>query len=77
MKSASYIVNNIEYLDAYMIRIQLDLTKSEWQHLQNVYPFPASHTIKIQNKKLYSNEALTEYLEAIIKSEETKRQLKG
>ena len=77
MKSASYVVNNIEYFDAYMIKEQLDLTKSEWQHLLNMYPFPESQIIRLQNKKLYSAQALTEYLEAVMAFEEKKRQLKG
>lgn len=56
-------------LDNYLIREKLDLNKSELQHLMKRHHFPESETINIQNKKLYSVNGLSQYIEMILINE--------
>ena len=65
-----YLINGQKYMDTYLLRDKLDLSKSELQHLMKTYHFPESEIIKIQNKNLYSLNGLHGYIENLIKRNE-------
>jgi hypothetical protein len=64
-----YLINGKKYMDTFLLREKLELNKSELQHLMKRHHFPESETITIQNKKLYSVNGLSEYIENILINE--------
>jgi len=62
-----YTINGKLYLDNFLLRKNLGLTKNEIQKLMNTYHFPEDETFTIQNKKLYSLNGMNDYLENILK----------
>lgn len=56
-------------MDTFLLREKLELNKSELQHLMKRHHFPESEIITIQNKKLYSVNGLSEYIENILVNE--------
>ena len=71
----SYLIDGREYLDAYLIRERLGIKKFELQHILNTYHFPESQVVSFQNKKLFSLEAMTDFIEMIL--EKNERQING
>ena len=76
MTPINYVINGKEYLDTTMLRNELKLTKSQFQYLERTYPFPIEETLAYQNKKLYSIEGITSYLEKVLEIEEKKEKIK-
>ena len=76
MRQINYVLNGKEFLDATMLRNELKLTKSQFQYLERNYPFPIEETQAYQNKKLYSIEGITSYLEKVLEIEEMKEKIK-
>ncbi len=64
-----YIVGNKRYLDNYMIRQQLTISKSLFQQLTRKY-IKSDDVIKIQNKHLYSVECILGGLKKVVKENE-------
>lgn len=64
-----YLINDRKYLDSYLVRKNLNLNKSEFQHIMNRYAFPPSEMVRLQNKRLYSLTGLTHFLEMILEKE--------
>jgi hypothetical protein len=60
-----YLVNNKKYFDNYMLREKLQLSKSTLQCLMKDYSFRENQIIKVQNKKLYSVDGVTDFLKKI------------
>ena len=61
-----YLVNDIKYLDNYMIRQRFQLSKSVLQGLMNRYEFKSDEVVKVQNKKLYSIDTLVEFANKLV-----------
>ncbi|HTB52941.1 MAG TPA: hypothetical protein VK718_09230 [Ferruginibacter sp.] len=61
-----YLINETKYLDNYLLRQRLDLSKSTLQHFINHYQFDDSDIIKLQNKKLYSINSLKLFVENLL-----------
>jgi hypothetical protein len=61
-----YIVGNKRYLDNYMIRQQLTISKSLFQQLTRKY-IKSDEVIKVQNKHLYSIESILDGLKKVVK----------
>ena len=76
MRQINYVINGKEFLDATMLRNELKITKSQFQYMERNYPFPIEETQAYQNKKLYSIEGITSYLEKVLEIEEMKEELK-
>ena len=76
MRQINYVLNGKDYLDATMLRNELKITKSQFQYLERNYPFPIEETQAYQNKKLYSIEGITSYLEKVLEIEEMKEKIK-
>lgn len=70
MKNIYYLINGERYLDNYLFREQLQIKKADLQHLMNTYTFPESEVLTIQNKKLYSVNILTQFVENLIERNE-------
>jgi hypothetical protein len=64
-----YIVENKKYLDNFMIRQQLTISKSLFQQLTRKY-IQSDEVIKIQNKHLYSIESILNGLKKVVKENE-------
>jgi len=64
-----YLINGKKYMDTFLLREKLELNKSELQHLMKRHHFPESEIINIQNKKLYSVNGLSQYIERILTNE--------
>jgi hypothetical protein len=64
-----YLVGNKRYLDNYMIREQLTISKSLFQHISRKY-LKTNEVIKIQNKHLYSIESIVDVLKKVVKANE-------
>ena len=60
-----YLVNNKKYFDNYMLREKLQLSKSTLQCLMKDHSFMENQIIKVQNKKLYSVDGVTDFLKQI------------
>ena len=76
MRQINYVINGKDYLDATMLRNELKITKSQFQYLERTYPFPTDEVQVYQNKKLYSIEGITSYLEKLLEIEVLKEELK-
>ncbi len=76
MRQINYVLNGKDYLDATMLRNELKITKSQFQYMERNYPFPIEETQAYQNKKLYSIEGITSYLEKVLEIEEMKEKIK-
>jgi hypothetical protein len=61
-----YTINDKLFMDNYLLRENLGLSKSELQQLMNTYHFPEDEIFTIQNKKLYSLDGMNNYLEMIL-----------
>ena len=66
MNEMYYLVNDIKYLDNYMIRQRFQLSKSVLQGLMNRYEFKSDEVVKVQNKKLYSIDTLVEFANKLV-----------
>lgn len=64
-----YMVGNKKYLDNFMIRQQLTISKSLFQQLTRKY-IQSDEVIKIQNKHLYSIESILDGLKKVVKENE-------
>ena len=64
-----YMVENKKYLDNFMIRQQLTISKSLFQQLTRKYIL-SDEVIKIQNKQLYSIESILNGLKKVVKENE-------
>jgi hypothetical protein len=64
-----YMVENKKYLDNFMIRQQLTISKSLFQQLTRKYIL-SDEVIKIQNKHLYSIESILNGLKKVVKENE-------
>ena len=63
-----YLINNRKFLDNYLIRKSLDISKSDLQQLMKSYKFPENEIIILQNKKLYSKDILNDFIENLIEN---------
>ena len=63
-------INGEKYMDTFLLRTMLELTKSQLQHLLNTYNFPDDKIIKLQNRKLYKLSEVNEYLKMVIMNNE-------
>ena len=70
MKDIYYLINGERFLDNYLLREQLQMKKGDLQHLMETYTFPESEVVIIQNKKLYSMNILTQFVENLIERNE-------
>jgi hypothetical protein len=61
-----YIINGKRYMDTYHLRYKLEVNKSELQRIMNVFKFPESEVLQIQNKKLYSVLGLSRYIQKLV-----------
>ena len=68
-----YLINETKYLDNYLIRKKLNLSKSALQQLINNYPF--NDIVKIQNRNLYSVDSLKLFIENLLE-ENARKQIK-
>ena len=68
-----YVVNGKKYLDNYLIREKLNVSKSLLQHLINHYPFNDCDMVVIQNRKLYSIDSLKLFVENLLEENERKQ----
>ena len=64
-----YMVGNKKYLDNFMIRQQLTISKSLFQQLTRKY-IQSDEVIKVQNKHLYSIESILDGLKKAVKENE-------
>lgn len=64
-----YMVGNKKYLDNFMIRQQLTISKSLFQQLTRKY-IQTDEVIKIQNKHLYSIESILDGLKKVVRDNE-------
>lgn len=64
-----YMVGNKKYLDNFMIRQQLTISKSLFQQLTRKY-IKSNEVIKIQNKHLYSIDSIIDVLKKVVKENE-------
>jgi hypothetical protein len=64
-----YTVNNKEYWDSYLIRENLGISKSGLQSLEKFLAFPQHEILYFQNRKLYSLEGISKYLQRLIEIE--------
>jgi hypothetical protein len=64
-----YMVENKKYLDNFMIRQQLTISKSLFQQLTRKH-IQSDEVIKIQNKHLYSIESILDVLKKVVKENE-------
>jgi len=64
-----YMVENKKYLENFMIRQQLTISKSLFQQLTRKYIL-SDEVIKIQNKHLYSIESILNGLKKVVKENE-------
>ena len=64
-----YMVENKKYLDNFMIRQQLTISKSLFQQLTRKY-IQSDEVIKIQNIHLYSIESILNGLKKVVKENE-------
>jgi hypothetical protein len=65
-----YLIDGEKYMDTFLLRDKLELSKSELQHLMTKHNFPEKDVIKIQNKKLYSVNGLNGYIQMLINGNE-------
>ena len=49
-----YLIEDKKFLDNYMIRERLNISKSLFQHLTKKYKIEDNQTVRLQNKTLYS-----------------------
>lgn len=61
-----YLIDGKKYLDNYMIRERLNISKSLFQQITKKYEAKERGIIKIQNKTLYSTSCLVEILKILI-----------
>ncbi len=66
MTNTYYVVNDRKYLDRHLIRENFNLTKSALQYLLSRYEIDESEIENLQNKKLYSIEAVYSLVENIL-----------
>ncbi len=66
----SYLIDGKKYIDSYLIRERLGIKKFELQHILNTYHFPESEVVNFQNKKLFSLDAMTEFIKMILEKNE-------
>lgn len=62
-----YLINNRKYLDNYMIRERLNISKSLFQQLTKKYKIEESEIIRLQNKTLYSIVGVVDILTKVVK----------
>ena len=65
-----YLVDGERYIDTHILRDKLDINRSELQYLMKNIKFPQSEIIKHQNRNLYSEKGLRNYIEMILKNNE-------
>ena len=58
-----YTIGNRRFLDVYMIKDRLSISKSYFQRITRKYPIKSDEIIQIQNKKLYSIDSLIEIVQ--------------
>lgn len=63
-----YLINNRKFLDNYLIRKTLDISKSDLQQLMKTFKFPENEIMILQNKKLYSKDILNDFIENLIEN---------
>jgi hypothetical protein len=68
-----YTIGNKRFLDVYMIKYRLSISKSYFQRITRKYPIKSDEIIQIQNKKLYSIDSLID----IVKNLKTEYEFKA
>jgi hypothetical protein len=61
-----YVINGTRYLDNYLLRERLDLSKSTLQQLINHHQFNDHDIVRLQNRKLYSIESLKPFVKKLL-----------
>ncbi len=65
-----YLIEDKKFLDNYMIRERLNISKSLFQHLTNVYKIEDDEILRVQNKTLYSISGIVSVLKKAVKESE-------
>ncbi len=61
-----YLIEDRKFLDNYMIRERLNISKSLFQHLTKKYKIEDTEIVRVQNKTLYSIGGIVEVLKKIV-----------
>lgn len=65
-----YLIGDKKYLDNFMIRERLNISKSLFQQLACKYIIEEREVIKIQNRKLYSLYSIVKFLKKVVNENE-------
>lgn len=65
-----YLIEEKKYLDNFMIRERLKISKSLFQQLTCKYKIEERDVIKIQNRKLYSLYSIVKFLKKVVNENE-------
>lgn len=65
-----YLIENKKFLDNYMIRERLNISKSLFQHLTKKYKIADNEILRVQNKTLYSINGIVGVLKKVVNESE-------
>jgi hypothetical protein len=65
-----YLIEDKKFLDNYMIRERLNISKSLFQHLTKKYKIEDNEIVRLQNKTLYSIGGIVEILKKVVEESE-------
>ena len=65
-----YLIEDKKFLDNYMIRERLNISKSLFQHLTKKYKIEDNETVRLQNKTLYSICGIVGILKKVVEESE-------
>jgi hypothetical protein len=65
-----YLIEDRKFLDNYMIRERLNISKSLFQHLTKKYKIEDKEILRVQNKTLYSIYGVVEVLKKVVNESE-------